>query len=142
FGLVRPLALGPVRRWTVAARAGSFVDQAAFFGGQRGIVGALALALRTGSATVAELGNDPDVTRVSMDLTLEGAGYVAANSPLPHGSPWAAVALLPGIRVGDPGSSQFTVLLGPTAFLGHRSAVKGFLGVRLELPLARRGGVP
>ena len=142
IGLVRPLRLGPVRRWTAVARVGSFVDQASFFGGQRGVLGGIALGVRTGSVTVAEVGTDPDFTRITFDVTVEASGYVAANSPLPHGSSWVAASVLPSVRIGGPAATQFTVLLGPAWFLGHASEVRVFLGLRAEVPLARGQPVP
>jgi hypothetical protein len=138
-GIVRPLRVGPVRKWSAVGRVASFIDQGAFIGGQRGVVGALALGVRTSSVMVAELGNDPDVTRITFDVTLEAAGYLAANSPLPQGAAWVSTGILPAIRMGNPGTMQFTVLVGPTWFLGPESGVRGFLGLRAEVPLARGG---
>jgi hypothetical protein len=141
-GLVRPLRLGPLRRWTAVGRVGSFVDQASFIGGQRGILGGVALGVRTASLTLAEIGTDPDFTRIMFDLTVEAAGYLAANSPLPHGSSWTAASLLPAIRVGDPTTTQFTMFVGPAWFLGHDSRLRVFLGLRAELPLAQGPPAP
>jgi len=142
LGIVRPLALGPMKYWTAVARVGSFTDQGSFIGGQRGVLGALALGLRTGSVTVAELGNDPDISRISFDVTVEAAGYVAANSPIPQGPRWMSAALLPTLRYGDPEQTQFTLLLGPMAFFGRGVDVRVFLGVRAEVPLTRGGRAP
>lgn len=142
LGLVRPLGLGPMKFWTAVARVGSFTDQGSFIGGQRGVLGALALGLRTGSVTLAEMGNDPDITRITFDVTVETAGYVAANSPIPQGPRWMSVALLPALRYGDPDQTQFTLLLGPMAFFGRDVDVRAFLGVRAEVPLARGGSAP
>jgi hypothetical protein len=142
FGLVGPFGLGPLRHWSVTARVGSFIDQGAFFGGQQGIVGALALGVRTGSIRLAELGTEPNFTSISLDVTFETAGYLAANSPLPHGSRWMAAAVLPALRTGGPGSTQFALLIGPAAFLGHETEVRMFLGLRGEWPLAPRKSVP
>jgi hypothetical protein len=136
-GIVRPLRVGPVRSWSAVGRVASFIDQGAFFGGQRGVVGGLALGARSRSVMVAELGNDPDVTPIAFDVTFEAAGYLAANSPLPQGAAWVAVGVLPAIRIGGPGTMQFTVLVGPTLFLGPESRVHGFLGLRGEVPLAQ-----
>lgn len=141
-GLVRPLALGPVRHLTAVARLGSFIDQTSFFGGQRGVVGGLALGLRSGSAPIAEFGNDPDLSRIYFEVTVEAAGYVAANSPLPLGPRWVSAAVLPAIRFGEPGSPQYTLMLGPTVFFGRDGGVRGFLGARVEVPLARPGRAP
>jgi hypothetical protein len=142
LGVVRALDLGPMRHWLAVARVGSFVDQGSFIGGQRGVLGGLALGLRSGSTTIAEFGNDPDFTRVYFDVTVEVAGYVAANSPLPLGSRWVSAGVLPAIRYGESGMTQFMVLLGPTAFLGRDGGVRVFLGVRAEVPLARGGRAP
>lgn len=140
--LVRRVTVGPLRRASLGVRVASFVDQRAFFSGSRGVVGGVTLGARTGTAPVAELGNDPDVTQVGFDVTFEAAGYVAANSPLPQGSAWLAAAILPAIRIGDPAGAQFVVLLGPTVFFGREARARAFLGVRAELPLARAQPAP
>ncbi|MGH7701412.1 MAG: hypothetical protein ACREMJ_12945 [Gemmatimonadales bacterium] len=140
--LVRGVALGPLRRASLGVRVASFVDQRAFFSGSRGVVGGVAVAARTATARIAELGHDPDVTQVGFDVTFEAAGYLAANSPLPQGSAWLGAALLPGIRVGDPAGGQFVVLLGPTVFFGRDAGVRALLGVRAEFPLARAQPAP
>jgi hypothetical protein len=70
---------------------------------------------------------------VGLDLTLEATGYASAHSPLGIGSPWGAVSLLPGVRAGN-----FGLVFGPTAFYGSTTLVRLFLGVRLDVPLARR----
>ena len=141
-GVVRPLGLGPLRHWTAVGRIGSFIDQASFIGGQRGVLGGLALGARTGNMTLAEVGTDPDFTRVTFNVTIEAAGYLAANSPLPHGSRWVTASVLPAIRIGDPATTQFTIMLGPAWFLGHDAEVRVFLGLRAELPLAQGPPAP
>jgi hypothetical protein len=136
------LRLGPLRHWTAVGRIGSFIDQASFIGGQRGVLGGLALGVRTASGTLAEIGTDPDVTRIAVDVTVEAAGYLAANSPLPHGSSWVAAAVLPAIRIGDPNTTHFTAMVGPAWFLGPEADVRVFFGVRAEVPLAPRRPAP
>ncbi|MBI1967799.1 MAG: hypothetical protein HYS40_07400 [Gemmatimonadetes bacterium] len=138
IGVQRHVGTGPVRFVTAAVRLGSFIDQGAIIGGGRGFVAALAVGARTGAVTLFEVGSEEEPTRVALDLTVEAAGYLGANSPLPQGGRWAAVAVLPGLRFGNPGSVQYHVLLGPTAFLGGKTDLRSFLGIRFEAPLARR----
>lgn len=144
IGLQRRVAAGPVRFVAVAARFGSFINQGAIIGGARGFIAALALSGRTGAATLAEVGNEDAPTRIAFDLTVEAAGWLGSHSPLPQGSRWATVAVLPGLRVGDAGGGgmQYHLLLGPTALLGGKADIRGFLGIRFETPLARRDRRP
>ena len=137
-GVARPVRAGPIAALSLTARLGSFIDQGAIIGGARGFVFGTSLAARTPMATIAELGADTSASRVGLDLTVEATGYVGSHSPLPVGSPWGAVSVLPGLRFGDPNGSRLGLLIGPTVFLGSVTEVRAFLGVRFEAPLARR----
>ena len=123
-------------------RLGSFIDQDDLLGRSQGFVAALTVGARSGRATVLELGTERDLTRVTMDLTLEATGYLATNTPLAVGSPWAAVSLLPGLRFGDADATQFALVIGPTVFIGEETDVRAFIGLRFESPLARRRPQP
>ncbi len=138
-GYARALGAGPVTVAAVTARLGSFIDENAIVGGARGVVVGASLAARTPTVRLAQLGADTSRNEVGLDLTLEATGYAGSNSPLPVGSPWAAVALLPGVRFGSPAGAQYAVLLGPTVFFGAVTEVRAFLGLRFEAALARRG---
>jgi hypothetical protein len=87
--------------------------------------------------TIAQFGADTAPSRMGLDVTVETTGYVGAHSPLGIGSPWGAVSVLPGLRIGN-----FGLLLGPTAFFGTTTMVRPFLGLRFDVPLARREGHP
>ncbi len=137
-GVARAVRAGPVAALSLTARLGSFIDEGAIIGGARGFVFGASLAARTPTATIAELGADTSAGRIGFDVTVEGTGYVGSRSPLPVGSPWGAVSVLPGLRFGDPNGSRFGLLFGPTIFLGTVTDVRAFLGVRFEAPLARR----
>ena len=91
------------------------------------------LAARTRALTLAEFGSDSAPSSMGLDLTVETTGYVGAHSPLGIGSPWGAVSGLLGLRVGN-----FGLVFGPTAFFGTATLVRPFLGVRFDVPLARR----
>ncbi len=129
---------GPVAALSLTARLGSFIDEGAIIGGARGFVFGTSLAARTPTAIIAQLGADTSAGRIGLDLTVEATGYVGSHSPLPVGSPWGAVSVLPGLRFGDPNGSRFGLLLGPSVFLGDVTQVRTFIGVRFEAPLARR----
>lgn len=137
-GYVRRVRAGPIAAVGLSARLGSFIDEGAIIGGARGFVFGTTLAVRTPTATIAELGADTSASRIGLDLTVEATGYVGSHSPLPVGSPWGAISALPGLRFGDPNGTRFGLLLGPTVFLGNVTEVRAFLGVRVETPLARR----
>ncbi|HLB81793.1 MAG TPA: hypothetical protein VJJ54_01770 [Gemmatimonadales bacterium] len=137
-GYGRAVRAGPIKQLSLGARLGSFIDQGAIIGGAQGFVFGTTLAARTAMMTVAELGADTSATRVGLDLTLEATGYAGSRSPLPVGSPWGAVSLLPGLRFGNPQASSLGVLFGPTVFFGDVTQVRAFLGVRFDVPLARR----
>ncbi len=138
IGYVRRMPRGPVRAVSVGARLGAFIDEGAILGGNRGFVFAGTLAARTGRLMLAELGDEQNLTRIGFDVTLEATGYLTANSPLPQGSTWGAVALLPGLRVGGGDGPQYGLVIGPTAFFGSKTEVRGLLAFRVEAPLARR----
>ena len=138
IGYVRRLTRGPVRALSLGARVGAFTDEGAIIGGNRGFVFAPTLAARSGRLTLAELGDEHNLTQIGFDLTIEATGYLTSNSPLPQGSTWGAVALLPGLRVGGADGPQYGLVIGPTWFIGSTSEVRGLLAFRVEAPLARR----
>jgi hypothetical protein len=137
-GYGRAVHAGPIAMLSVSGRVGEFIDQSQIVGGVRGFLFGATLAARTPTTVIAELGADSSTSRLGLDLTLEATGYVAANSQLPVGSPWGAVSVLPALRFGDPDGSRGGLLVGPTVFFGNVTQVRPFLGLRFELPLARR----
>jgi hypothetical protein len=137
-GYALAVRAGPARVMSLSARLGSFVDEGAILGGARGFVFGLTLGGHTGLWTLATLGSEESSSEVGVDLTVEGTGYLGSRSPLPQGSPWGAVTLLPGIKFGDPDGVQIGLLVGPTVFFGRAGDVRPFLGIRFEAPLARR----
>jgi hypothetical protein len=137
-GIVKFVHGGPVQALGLDARIGSFIDEGAIIGGTKGFVAALGVSARSGRLTIAEMGPENNTSILGIDLTLDLMGYLGSNSPLPQGGSWAAVSLLPGLRFGNAGGGQWSLVLGPTAFLGHPTDVHGFLGIRFESPLARR----
>jgi hypothetical protein len=141
-GYVRAAHAGPLRVASVSARLGSFIDEGAILGGTRGFVFGLTLGGHTGMLALADLGTETSKSEVGVDLTVEGTGYLGAHTPLPQGSPWGALTLLPGLKFGDPDGMQIGLLLGPTFFFGQVNQVRAFLGLRFEAPLARREPPP
>ncbi len=144
FGLVEPVGLGPIRHVSASVRAGFFGDnRTSIITHQRGFVGALALAMRSGTFHFFEVGGEgASATLIGADLTLELSGYLASRSPLPEGKRWRAVAILPALRVGQEDQVTFALLIGPTWFYGDVQRVHAFLGVRIEVPLAHGQGGP
>lgn len=138
IGYVRRSTHGAIRALSVGARLGSFIDEGAIIGGNRGFVFAGTLAARTGRLMLAELGDEQNLTAIGFDITVEATGYLTSNSPLPQGSTWGAVALLPGLRVGGGDGPTYGLVVGPTWFLGSTTEVRGLLAFRVEAPLARR----
>lgn len=132
-GYGRALRSGPIAALSLGARLGEFIDQRAIIGGAQGFVFGATLAARTRALSVAEFGSDTAPSRIGLDVTIETTGYAGAHSPLGIGSPWGAVSVLPGLRVGG-----FGLVVGPTAFFGTATLVRVFLGVRFDVPLARR----
>jgi len=137
IGYVHRMA-GPVRALSVGARLGSFIDEGAILGGTRGFVFAGTLGARSGRIMLAELGDEQNLTAIGFDVTIEATGYLTSHSPLPQGSRWGAVAFLPGFRVGSGDGVQYGFVIGPTAFFGSKTEVRGLLAFRVEAPLARR----
>jgi len=141
-GYARAVHAGPLHVASLSARLGSFIDEGAILGGARGFVFGLTLGGHTGMLSLATLGTETSKSEVGADLTVEGTGYLGAHTPLPQGSPWGAVTVLPGLKFGDPDGVQVGLLLGPTFFFGQVNEVRAFLGIRFEAPLARRESHP
>lgn len=139
LGYARALHGGPFTVVALTGRLGEFSDQGAIVRGTRGVVFGATLGARTPTLHIADIGSDTSAGRLGLDLTLEGTGYAAGNTPLTDvGSPWGAASFLPGLRYGDPSRSQFALLFGPTVFFGQVTLVRPFLGIRFEAALARR----
>jgi hypothetical protein len=138
IGYARALSAGPMSVVSLSARVGSFIDEGAVFGGAAGVVFGVTLAGRTPMVPLAYLGADTSTGRLGVDLTLEATGYAGSRDPLPVGSPWVGLSALPGLRFGGPRGAQYSLVFGPTVFIGRITEVRPFLGFRFEAPLARR----
>ena len=123
----------------IAARGGTFIDEGAMSGGTQGLVFGATLSARTRMKSIATLGAEDPGTGIGFDLTFELSGYGAANSPMPLGSRWVGVSMLPALSVGTGDSPHFAIVLGPTAFFSARKPImRGMLALRAEAPLARK----
>ena len=123
----------------IAARLGTFMDESAMIGGNRGFVFASTLSFRTQMKSIAQFGSDEDGTGLGFDLTFELSGYLAASSPMSLGSHWLGVSMLPAFSVGSGSAPHFALVVGPTAFFtGGKPVMRGLLAIRGEAPLARR----
>lgn len=144
FGVVLPVAVGPLRNVSGSVRAGWFGDnRTSIISHQRGFVSAFALGLRSGTIEIFDVGGEgQSTTRIGFDVTLEAAGYLTARSPFPEGDRWMSAGVLPAVRIGQDDAMHFAILLGPVWFLGHPTEAHPFLGLRIELPLAHTRGGP
>jgi hypothetical protein len=141
IGYVRKFGGGLLGALSIGARIGTFIDEAQIVGGTRGILFAGTLAARTGTVSVAQIGDEMAATNIGFDITVEASGYAGSSSPIPQGSQWLAAAVLPGIRVAGNGNGpRYGIVIGPTIFIGSKakSDVRGLLALRIEAPLARR----
>ena len=137
LGYVQAVHAGPLRSLSVGGRFGAFVDEGAIVGGARGFVAAFVFQARTGLVGLADVGNESNPSPFGFDVTFEGVGYGAANTPLPQfGSAWGAFSVLPGLRFGDPHGVRYGLVFGPTVFVGQQTEVRAFLALRIELPMA------
>ena len=133
IGYVRRMSHG-LAAFSVSGRVGTFIDETAVVGGTKGIVFAPTLAARTHMKRIAQLGEDERGTAIGLDVTVEASAYFAGGSPFWQGPRWGAIALLPGLRIGNA-----AIVIGPTAFFaGNKPAVRGLLAFRGEAPLARK----
>lgn len=124
---------------SLAGRVGTFINESVMVGGMRGVVVGATLSGRTRMRSIAQLGQEEHGTGIGLDVTFELTGYHATNSPLPQGSRWVAVSILPAISIGNGDHPHFALVIGPTAFLsGAKPAMRGLLALRGEAPLARR----
>jgi hypothetical protein len=143
IGWVWRKARGPVRALSLGARLGAFIDEGVILGGSQGFVFAGTFGARSDRLMLAELGDENNLTQIGLDLTIEATGYLGAHSPLPQGSSWGALAVLPGLRVGSGDGPRYALLIGPTWFLGSSPGeLRGLLAFRVEAPLARRESHP
>lgn len=138
IGYLRSVRAGPFQSVSFGVRLGGFIDEGQIVGGTQGFAVGGVLGLRTGLLHLADVGNEASAAPIGLDLTIEAAGYGAVNSPLPQGSSWGAVSILPGIRFGDGPGARYSIVLGPTVFLGKSTNVHAFIGLRFEIPLAHR----
>jgi hypothetical protein len=137
FGYVRKMTHG-LAAISLSTRVGTFMDETAVTGGSRGMAFAGTLGARTHMKRIAQLGEEEHGKAIGLDMTLEMSGYVASGAPSWQGSHWGAIALLPGVRIGNA-----AIVIGPTAFFaGGKPAVRGLLAFRGEATLARRGRQP
>ncbi|OLB48009.1 MAG: hypothetical protein AUI08_12690 [Gemmatimonadetes bacterium 13_2_20CM_2_65_7] len=133
IGYVHRLSHG-LAAYSIGGRVGTFMDESTVLGGSRGMVFATTVSARTRLHSIAQLGEDEHGTAIGLDVTFEASGYVASGSPFWQGSHWAALSLLPSLRIGGG-----AITLGPTLFLGDRKpAMRGMLAFRGEARLARR----
>lgn len=143
FAYVRRFRGGAVEAISLGARVGAFIDEGAIIGGTRGFVFGPTIGARTGTWSIAEIGDEQNVTSIGIDLTAELSGYISTSSPMGHGSQWLGAALLPGIKAGSVTGLRYGVVVGPTLFVGNgKSKVRGLIAFRGEAPLARRERYP
>jgi hypothetical protein len=141
IGIVRPANLGLIRYVSAVVRAGSFISQESF-SSARGFFGAVAIAAETPLMTLFDVGAEQAPTRLAFNFTLEASAYLAANSPVPQGSRWIGLAVLPSFRTIQTDNIGFTLMVGPIAFLGPTTDVRALLGARIEIPYATKPRVP
>lgn len=137
-GYMHDMHAGFLRSATLGLRVGSFIDEGAIVGGARGIVGALWFATRTGLVHLADVGNETNPQSFGWDVTFEASGYASSAPPDSLSSPWAAISILPGVRLGEGPGAHYSFVAGPTVFLGHKTDVRAFIGLRFEIPLAKQ----
>jgi len=124
-------------RWvTIGTRLGVFSDHGSVNGGSRGFVGAGVLQGRTGRLRLADIGSETNPQTLGADLTVEGILYGSANSPLPEGSPWGALSILPGVRFGGDENIRFGIVAGPTWYFGQTNSLHAFIGLRFDMPVS------
>jgi hypothetical protein len=126
-----------LRSVSIGTRLGVFSDHGMVNGGgSRGFLGAAVLQGRTGRLRLADVGSETNPGIIGLDLTVEAIAYGSANSPLPVGSPWGALSILPGIRFGRDNGMRGGVVAGPSFFFGDASSVQAFVGLRIDLPVS------
>lgn len=128
-------------RWvTIGTRLGLFSEHGTVAGaGSRGFVGAAFLQGRTGRLRLADIGgSESNPGMLGADLTVEAIAYGSANSPLPQGSPWGAISILPGVRFGGDDRTRYGVVAGPSWYFGQASSVHAFIGARVDFTVSSR----
>ena len=142
LGFSRLIGLGPLRHVMFTGRFGAFQDEGAQFWGGRGFIAGLAMGLATKPLQVLTIGAETDPMGVGLDLTFEGAGYLAKDTPegFPPGNGWGSVSILGGVRTIKTGGFAFSLSAGPKVLLGGPEPdVRAFLAFHIEVPM---GGPP
>jgi hypothetical protein len=137
IGFTRPIAFGPLRHASISARLGAFQDEGGFLFGARGFVGGVALGTQTRPYQIFQVGSEDNPVGIGLDVTLEGAGYLASDSPFPQGDAWVSFAVLPGVRSIQTDSFGASIMVGPAVFIGQETTVRTFLAFHLEVPVGR-----
>lgn len=130
------LHVAALRQVTLGTRLGVFSDHGSTTGGSRGFFGGLVLQGRTGQLELAEIGSQDHPGIIGMDLTVEAIGYGSANSPLPQGTAWGAISILPGFRFGGDEGVRYGLVAGPTWYFGETNSLRAFIGLRLDFQLS------
>ena len=120
IGFSRLIGLGPLRHIMFTGRFGAFQDEGGLFFGARGFIAGLAVGLATKPWQVLTIGAENNPIGVGLDLTFEGAGYFAKDTPegFPPGNGFGSVAILPGVRSIKTGDFAFSLMVGPKVLLG------------------------
>lgn len=142
IGFSRLIGLGPLRHIMFTGRFGAFQDEGGLFFGARGFIAGLAVGLATKPWQVLTIGAENNPIGVGLDLTFEGAGYFAKDTPegFPPGNGFGSVAILPGVRSIKTGDFAFSLMVGPKVLLGGPEPdVRPFLAFHIEVPM---GGPP
>jgi hypothetical protein len=141
-GYVRRLPRG-LAAVSISTRLGTFINESTMLGGSQGIGVGATIAARSRMKSFAQFGEEEGGTAIGADVTLELTGYTTSgNSPYPRDR-WMAISLLPALSVGAGDAPHFSIVIGPTLFLGDgKPGVRGLLSFRGEAPLARRERVP
>ena len=148
IGVVQRVHFGPFHAVGETLRLGSFVDEGAIIGGGRGFIGGVTFSARTGVLSLAQMGDESNVSTLGLDLTFEAGGFLGSSAPSPQsgwqqGGSWLGFSVLPGLRFGTADGANYGFIIGPTAFVGGgRTQVRTFLGIRFETPLAKRSSHP
>lgn len=142
IGFVRPIGLGPLRFASITGRFGAFQDEGAFLFGSQGFVAGLALAAQTRSVEIIGVGNEQSPVSIGLDLTFEATGYLANKSPFPQGDRWLGLAVMPGVRTITSEGFGASIQAGPVVFLGRETDVRAFVGLHIEIPVARPSSAP
>ena len=106
------------------------------FGSSRGFFTALGVSLRQPIVSLLEMGTERSPSLVRLETALEAGWSKDFDSPLAQGPSDFRAGVLAGISLGSrmPLGASFSLMYGPSVFMGRTTTTHGQFVLRVRLP--------